>query len=139
MKTIYVLLYLCSQILLFPALAVLHALLYRLWVFLPYFSPKLKAYFSGSHPDVFLVKGVLKICSKFTGEHPCRSGISIKLQSNFIEITIGHGCSAVNLLYIFRTPFTKSTSEGLLLRLPWWGSLTIWIDILFHSCIIASS
>ena len=34
-----------------------------------------------SHPEVFLVKGVLKICSKFTGEHPCRNVISIKLQS----------------------------------------------------------
>ena len=32
-----------------------------------------------SHPEVFLKKGVLKICSKFTGEHPCRSVISIKL------------------------------------------------------------
>ena len=30
-----------------------------------------------SHPDVFLRKGVLKICSKFTGEHPCQSVISI--------------------------------------------------------------
>ena len=28
---------------------------------------------------VFLVKGVLKICIKFTGEHPCRNVISIKL------------------------------------------------------------
>ena len=28
-----------------------------------------------SHPEVFLRKGVLKICSKFTGEHPCRSVI----------------------------------------------------------------
>ena len=28
---------------------------------------------------MFLGKGVLKICSKFTGEHPCRSAISIKL------------------------------------------------------------
>ena len=27
-----------------------------------------------------------KICSKFTGEHPCWCAISIKLQSNFIEI-----------------------------------------------------
>ena len=27
--------------------------------------------------DVFLGKGVLKICSKFTGEHPCRSATSI--------------------------------------------------------------
>ena len=32
-----------------------------------------------SHPEAFLGKGVLKICSKFTGEHPCRSAISIKL------------------------------------------------------------
>ena len=24
-----------------------------------------------SHPEVFLGKGVPKICSKFTGEHPC--------------------------------------------------------------------
>ena len=30
---------------------------------------------------VFLEKGVLKICSKFTEEHPCQSAISIKLQS----------------------------------------------------------
>ena len=36
--------------------------------------------------DVFLAKGVLKICSKFTGEHTCRKAISIKSQSNFIEI-----------------------------------------------------
>ena len=32
-----------------------------------------------SHPEVFLRKSVLKICSKFTGEHPCRKAISIKL------------------------------------------------------------
>ena len=32
-----------------------------------------------SHPEVFLVKGVLKMCSKFTWEHSCRSVISIKL------------------------------------------------------------
>ena len=35
-------------------------------------------------PEVLLRKGVLKISSKFTGEHPCRSVISIKLPSNFI-------------------------------------------------------
>ena len=35
-----------------------------------------------NHPEVFLVKGVLKICSKFTGEHPCRSLISIKLNAH---------------------------------------------------------
>ena len=67
-------------------------------------------------PEVFLVKGVLKICSKFTREHPCRSVISIKLQSNFIEITLWHGCSAVNLLHIFRTPFPENTSRCLILN-----------------------
>ena len=35
--------------------------------------------YRNSHPEVFLGKGVLKICSKCTGEHPCRSAISIKL------------------------------------------------------------
>ena len=32
-----------------------------------------------SRPKVFLGKGALKICSKFRGEHPCRSVISVKL------------------------------------------------------------
>ena len=36
---------------------------------------------TSSHPDVFLRIGDLKIWSKVTGEHPCRSVISIKLQS----------------------------------------------------------
>ena len=47
--------------------------------------------YRSSHPEVFLRKGVPKICSKFTGEHPCRSVISIKLFCNFIEITPRHG------------------------------------------------
>ena len=63
-----------------------------------------------SHAEVFLGKGVLKICSKFTGEHPCRSAISIKL----LEIKLPHGCPPVNLLHVFRTSFPKNTSEGLL-------------------------
>ena len=56
-----------------------------------------------SPPEVFL--NVLKICSKFTGERPCRSVISTKLQSNFLGITLRHGFSPVNLLHFFRTPF----------------------------------
>ena len=67
-----------------------------------------------SHPKLFLRKGVLKIYIKFTGEHPCRIVISIKLLCNFIEITFWHGCS-INLLYIFRTPLPKNTSGLLLL------------------------
>ena len=68
-----------------------------------------------SHLEVFLEKGVLKICSKFTGEHPCRSEISIKLQSNFIEIALRHDCFPVNLLHIFRATFPRNTSGWLLL------------------------
>ena len=59
---------------------------------------------------------ILKTYSKFTGEHPCRSAISIKLQSKFTEITLRHWCFPVNLLHIFRIPFYKNTSEGLLLN-----------------------
>ena len=76
-----------------------------------------------SHPEVFLGKDVLKICSKFTGGHPCRSAISIKSQSNFIEITLWHGYSPVNLLHIFRIRFPKNTSGRLLLY-----------DLRFFSC-----
>ena len=66
---------------------------------------------------MFLGKVVLKICSKFTGEHPCRSVISIKLLCNFIEIALRHGCSPVNLLHIFSTCFNRNTSGRLLLSL----------------------
>ena len=65
--------------------------------------------------EVFLGKGVLKKCSKFTGEHPSQIKFSIKSQSNFIEITLRLVCSPVNAVHIFRTPFSKNTSGGLLL------------------------
>ena len=58
--------------------------------------------FRSSRPEVFLVKDVLKICSKFTRQQPCR-------------ITLWHGCSPVSLLHIFRTLFSKNTSQWLLL------------------------
>ena len=45
-----------------------------------------------SYPEVFLGKGVLKICSKFTGEHPCWSVILITLLCNFTEIALQHWC-----------------------------------------------
>ena len=69
-----------------------------------------------SHLEVFLGKVVPKIYIKFTGEHPCYSAISITLQCNFIEIALWYGCSPVNLMHIFRTPFLKNTSGGLLLK-----------------------
>ena len=61
---------------------------------------------------MFLVKGVLKICSKFTGEHPCCSVISIKLLCNFIELALQHGYSPVNLLHNFRTLFLRTPLDG---------------------------
>ena len=74
-----------------------------------------------SRLEMFLRKGVLEICSKFTGEQPCRSVISIKLLCNFIEIALRHGCSPVNLLHIFRTAFPRNASGWLLLNKanPW--------------------
>ena len=66
---------------------------------------------------VILGKGVLKVCSKFTGEHLRRNAVSVKLQSNLIEITLRLGCSPINLLHIFRTPFLKNTSVRLLLMI----------------------
>ena len=83
--------------------------------------------FRSSYPEVFLIKGVLKICSKVAREHPCRSVISIKLQ-----ITLLHGFSPVNLLHIFRTPFSKNTFGWLLLKVWLWISTTLnWAQKLF--------
>ena len=39
-----------------------------------------------------------------------------KVAFNFIETTLRHGCSPVNLLHIFRTPFPNKTSGLLLLQ-----------------------
>ena len=68
--------------------------------------------FRSSLQEVFSRKGVLKICNKFTGEHLCRSVISIKLVCSFIEITLRQGCSPVNLLHIFRTLLPENTLDG---------------------------
>ena len=54
----------------------------------------LNSHFSGSsHPEVLLGEGVLEVSSEFAGEHLCQDVISMKLQSNFVEIALWHGCS----------------------------------------------
>ena len=83
-------------------------LLTQWWLFLLLIWSTELALFRSSLSEMFLGKGVLKIYSKFTGEHPCRS--------NFIEIAFRHRCSPVNLLHNFRTPFYKNTSGWLLLK-----------------------
>ena len=85
------------------------SLMYQSCELLCWESTLLIRFSRSSHPKVFLGKGGLKICSKFTGEHQCQNVISIKLQSNFIEITVWHGCFLVNCS-IF--------SEPLFLRTP---------------------
>ena len=78
---------------------------------------------------MFLEKGVLKICDKFTGEIPMPKCDFNKVASNFIEILVRHGCSAVSLLHIFRTLFPKNTSGRLLLKLFY----CIFTDLSFRS------
>ena len=86
--------------------------------------------FRSSRPEVFLGKGVLKIYSKFTGEHTCRNVISIKLPGNFFEIALRHGCSPLNLLHIFRTLFLKTTSGGLLLSVATFAfAPALWFEL----------
>ena len=60
-----------------------------------------------SQLEVFLRKSILKIFSKFCN--------IIEMLCNFIETTLRHRCSPVNLLHIHRTPFPKNTSGWLLL------------------------
>ena len=64
----------------------------------------MRTYSRSSPPEVLLSKSFWKIYRTFTEEHPRRSLISIKLQSNFIEIALWHGWPYVNFIHIFRTP-----------------------------------
>ena len=87
-------------------------------------SINLLSKFIGEHPCRSVIS--INLLSKFIEEHPCRSVISINLLSKFIEIKLRHGkfieiklrhgCSPVNLLHIFRTPFSKNTSGWLFLK-----------------------
>ena len=90
--------------------------------FLPFLSNNWVTFSSETHqyeissrsnpPEVLLGKGVLKICSKFTAEHPSWSAISIKLQSNFIEITLRHWCSPVNCCIFSEHLFLRTRLGG---------------------------
>ena len=64
-------------------------------------------WFRSNPPEVFSGKGVLKICIKFTGEHPCWNIFSIKLKSHF-----GMGFSCKFVVY-FQNIVSWNTSGGL--------------------------
>ena len=77
-----------------------------------------------SYPELFLGRRVLKICSK--------------LLCSFIEITLRHGCSPVNLLYIFRAPFLKNTPGWLLLVsafITFYASVPDFCESFFFFCL----
>ena len=63
-----------------------------------------------SLPEVFLIKGVPKTCSKFTGEHPYRSVISIKLLRTLAWV---FSCKFAGY---FRSTFRRNTSGWLLVN-----------------------
>ena len=84
--------------------------------------------YRSSHPDVFLAKVVLKICSKFTGEHPCRRAISIKLV--YWNRTSAWVFSRRFAAY-FQNTYPRNTSGWLLLDLE---VLLHWIMVMEKSC-----
>ena len=71
----------------------------------------------GNPTEVFLRESILKICNKFTGEHPCRSLISIKLLYNLIETHFGKSIllKNLNISNFFRTTFYEKTEQPFLL------------------------
>ena len=87
--------------------------------------------YRSSPPEVLLRKGVLKIWSKFTGELPNRSVVSIKMLCNSIEIALRHGCFPVNMLHIFRTSFYKNTYGHM--YSPYFKKRPDWIIKFFRS------
>ena len=87
--------------------------------------------------QVFRPATLLKIYSntEIAGEHLCRSAISIKLQSNFFEITHCNEPSPLNLLHISDHLFLRTPPDGSL----WKVSLSISINVLIkfltpHAC-----
>ena len=81
----------------------------KFWDFLQVLTFLIKMHFISSHPEVFLEKDVLKICSKFTEEHPCWS---LKLQTNFIEMLLSHVCSPVIYCMFSEHLFIRTPMDG---------------------------
>ena len=73
------------------------------------------AIFRSSPPEMFLGKGVLKKMQLIYRRTPMPKCDFNKVSINFIEITLRHRFSQVNLLHIFRIPFLKNNSGQLLL------------------------
>ena len=66
-------------------------------------------------PKCDFIKVARKRCSE-NMQQIYRRTFMPKCDFNFIEIALRHGCSPVNLLHIFKTPFPRNTSCWLLLN-----------------------
>ena len=70
---------------------------------------------SGQEPTKLPVVDLNMLIQKQPSRGVLRKRCSENMLRNFIEITLRHGCSPVNLLHIFGLPFSKNTSGRLLL------------------------
>ena len=62
--------------------------------------------FGGALVECVLL-GVLRVCAvDLWRERPCWSVTSIKLHGGFVDVTLQHGCSPVDLLRIFQSAFS---------------------------------
>ena len=75
----------------------------------------------------------MKLCSSDNHYTTAPQLKPVKLRITFTDITFRHGCSPVNLLHIFRIPFPKNTSGGMLLDFDILNSLSIHCRSLPHS------
>ena len=89
--------------------------------------------FRSSHPEMFIRKGVIKIYSKFTGEHSCRSVIS-QLYWNHTSVWV----FSCKFAAYFQNTFTKNTSEWLLLSFVSKCLKEIYIIIIWTLCFWSS-
>ena len=75
---------------------------------------KMVTTYGSSHPEVFYEKCILKICSKFTRDHPCGSMVfSCKFAAYFLN-TFPRNTSAWLLLYIRTLYWEDYRSLGLI-------------------------
>ena len=104
-------------------IAIVAGVIFRLWKTIwltKHFSISVFINCRSSRPEVFLGKGVLKLCNKFTGKHPCQSVIAIKLLKQLYLNHISAWVFSCKFAAYFHKPFPKNTSGRLFLVLINW-------------------
>ena len=77
-----------------------------------YFSPK-NVFIK---PQMQPFRGALRKRCAENMQQIYRRTLMPRCDFNFIKVAVRQGCCSANLLHIFRTPFPKNTSGGLLLK-----------------------